>query len=300
MAFNQGESESQRELEIQEEYKIRHDLDFDDVDETHHSWLEGISPTFSPPAPGTTLSPMATPTYTRGGTEDIHRRLEHLDQAEELNEQLSSGKTRYGVKSRLGRKKEDNQAAIEDIAEFLTNTQQRMADIISKNKDLKQSITNPQRFAAALTLELIPNSSKQSGSESVLLLKKLTTTLENLKKAKSKTELFALLKLPPNIFTKKYKRNSHYSKTFPKKAAGALERAELCSSNTPERQEKAVRHFFNLAASSVTKDLLKQNGLGKKVRKMENHPVQAVAKASAVVLQAWKQTLIEEHPVKIK
>ena len=67
---------------------------------------------------------------------------------------------------------------------------------------------------------------------------------------------------------------------------------EASKISTPQREEQTVRALLKLATAPVTASLLSQcDQAGKKMRKLRNHPVRAVANASEAVVKAWKQTL---------
>jgi hypothetical protein len=276
---------SDQAFEIEKGYDNRYEgLDFDDIDERPlhiaESQPEALSELPPPPSQRT--------------NQDIHATLEALERAEALEEQLNAQKQ---PKARLvdrleGKSKTTSTAAVSAVAAPLANSQSKLVDALAANSDLVSTIRNPYLFVAALTLELITQGTSRS-----TLLSKLASALRCLKTTTSEEELFKSLGLQnsSNYSGSNYKLDKKASQNLVIELKRAFELAEECkgqTTSTPQLEELTVRALLKLATAPVTANILSQcDQAGKKMRKLKNHPVQAVAQASEAVVKSWKQAL---------
>jgi len=282
-------------FEIEREYDRRYEgLDFDDVDERPLHIVESQEEEIRYPQSNT--EPLSPPPFQKSEL-DIDGTLETLERAEALDEQLHArNQPKNRILDRLEGNNTNNGSTTagtgNGTAAPLASSQLKLTDALSANSDLASSIKNPFAFVIALTLELIPRGTSKSAA-----LSKLAKLLSKLKLATSEEQLLKSLGLPDGGKDSSYiKKNA--SKRLPLEIRHAFELAEDSSSKkattalTPQLEEQTVRALLKLAAAPVTANLLSQcDQAGKRMRRLRNHPVRAVAHASEAVVKAWKLTL---------
>ncbi|KAL4535496.1 hypothetical protein Ndes2526B_g06389 [Nannochloris sp. 'desiccata'] len=284
-------------FEIEKEYDRRYEgLDFDDVDEHYLHIRESQEEDTGHPQSNSDPPPAPLSQKTEL---DIDGAMETLQRAEALDRQLHAQKQpKNRILDRLEGSNSNNGSTTagrgNGIAAPLASSQLKLTDALSANSDLASSIKNPFAFVAALTLELIPQGTSKS-----TVLSKLAKLLSKLKTATSEKQLLTSLKLRESTNLKTETDDKNASKRLPLQIRRTLELAEGCkeakeatTSLTPQLEEETIRALLKLAIAPVTGNLLSQcDQAGKKMRKLRNHPVQAVAHASEAVVKAWKHTL---------
>ena len=291
-----SQSGDHHEFEIEKEYDARYEgLDFDDVDERPMHMTETQDEDATLPQSSN------LPPHSQVTEHEIANTLETLERAEAIEDQIHAHKNpKNRIIDRLEGNTNGNASTIgvgSGVAAPLASSQAKLAEAVASNSELSSSIKNPFSFVAALSLELIPQGASKS-----TVLSKLAAALRFLKTATSPKELVNSLGLADTsinfnglIADKQKSINKDALKTLSMEIKRAFELAERCkeeSTSTPQTHEQTVRALLKLASAPVTANLLSEcDQAGKKMRKLKNHPVVAVAQASEAVVKAWKQEL---------
>jgi hypothetical protein len=282
-------------FEIEKEYDARYEgLDFDDVDERPLHLTETQEEGGATQPDDSNFKPLPPPP-SQQTDQDIEGTIENLERAEALEEEQNAQKQpKTRIIDRLEGKTNTGPTTAA-IAAPLASSQLKLANALVANTDLTSTIHNPFLFVAALTLELIPEGTSKS-----TVLAKLATALRCLKTATSEEHLFKSLGLPEStklrttLSINSEKGNIKHA-DLSREIKHAFELADTCkeaTSSTPQLEEQTVRALLKLATAPVTANLLSEcDQAGKQMRKLKNHPVQAVAQTSEAVVKAWKQTL---------
>jgi hypothetical protein len=268
-------------FEIDKEYDQRYEgFDYDDVDEAataprpsrHDAEEEAFEEALA--AAAAAVSP--------GATGDPFAALERAEQDYEQDQARKKPGKRLleRLEGEEGRRVKPAGGGGGVGAAALLTSQKRIAAALAANERLKDIVSNPQAAAAALTLAAAPlGASKTAG------LGRLAASLRGASAAANSADLDK--STAPKTFKEAF--------LSLKKLKGTLQGALAAADAGAAHEEEAVRLLLTLATAPVTANALERCGqAGKRVRKLkkESGSEAVVGAAAAVVVDAWKATIM--------